>query len=45
MLVVIKNTTQRLYCTYFDATIPVDEYQRIITKMYQIGNDENIAIR
>jgi len=49
---ILKATIERLSRVarlklnqYFDATIPVDEYQRIITKMYQIGNDENIAIR
>lgn len=30
---------------YFDATLPVEEYQSIISKIFQVGEDENIAIR
>ena len=48
---ILKATIERLSRVarlelnrYFDATLPVDEYQRIITKMYQIADEENIAI-
>lgn len=48
---ILKATIERLSRVarlklnrFFDATIPVDEYQKIITKMYQIGDEENIDI-